>query len=90
MELTSLGQYTQQPKKKNRTISGSLPGMPNPSIFPSKDNFAHNTMRVIVRSKGIGWQNKNVIAECVFCKDIFFSLKIFNRSRKYISRSDIY
>jgi len=26
-------------------------------IFPSKDNFAHNTTRVIARSKGNGWQN---------------------------------
>lgn len=30
----------------------------HPSIFPSRDNFAHNTARVIARSKGIGLAKK--------------------------------
>ena len=47
---------TQPPKKENRTISGSPSGRPYPSFFPSKENIADNTTRVIARAKGDGWQ----------------------------------
>ena len=45
-------------KRKIESSAEALRVCHHPSIFPSKDNFAHNTARVIARSKGIGLAEK--------------------------------